>query len=101
MATVTRKDIEQRVMALQSLAMECAKSRTVNVTVIYDGSCDEVEVSAGDATKVDGIIPLREWCGSPVMLEDALASLEQAHKDILALHNEALATMKSEHGGEV
>lgn len=100
MSTVTRKDIEQRVMALQSLAMECAKSRTVEVVITYDGRNDVVNLSTDDDVLVAEVIPLREWCASPVILSDALDQLKQAHADILAMHHEALATMTSEHGGE-
>jgi hypothetical protein len=95
MPTVTRKDIERQVMALQSLAMECAKARTVKVVTMYDGENDWVTLQLnGEFQKV---IPLREWGGVPVALSDALNNLQAARCKVTAMHMQALDTLSSEN----
>lgn len=91
MTTVTRKEIEQQVMALQSLAMQCAKDHSLDIDVRYKGRSDQVVIKAGfpqDAyvgERYSECIPLREWCGSVVLLEDAKKALEKARADLVAL----------------
>jgi hypothetical protein len=92
MTTTTRKDVEQGVMALQSLAMECAKRHTIHIDVKYRAARDEVVVMASlpsdsmSGERYAQAVPLREWCSTPVNLADAVEQLAKVRKDLIALH---------------
>ena len=103
MPTVTRKDLERQVMALQSLAMECAKANTVAVFVEYFGHVDAIMVRAHKywrpGAEADFELPVLQ-----LNLSDAFMSLAQtldvlkhAYRSVARLHLQKLGTLDSEH----
>lgn len=103
MPTVTRKDLERQVMALQALAMECAKARTISVFVDYFGHVDAIMIRAHTdwkpGSEADFELPVVQ-----LNLSDAFMSLAQtldvlkhAHRSLLRMHMQALDTLDSEH----
>ena len=88
MTTVRRKQLEQEVMKLQSLAMECAKSNTLHVFVHYSGHVDNVFIRASknSAVGVDGVYEQVWLSASFVTLEESLHQLQHAYAEILAMH---------------
>ena len=103
MPTVTRKDLERQVMALQSLAMECAKANTAAVFVEYFGHVDVIMVRAytrwKPSSEADFELPVVQLNLSDAFmgLAQTLDMLKHAHRSLLRMHMQALDTLDSEH----